>query len=222
MTIKNLLIDVAFALSGCVMVLMMIPATGNANTNGWAHGPCAFSGNGTDISNYKKSQAKAYALVANKEGYHWGGGCWNDSDTDNQPGNPTEEESWHGEGGDCSGFTFKTWALENGYGVNRKQEWSKWRYLHGPYAAASFKNPPGSPINDIAKSNAYEMEAWASSDHVAMIWTPGTQAQGTDTVIHAQCEACGTLKATATYRGQSAFEGAQRTGWTPECYPQCI
>ena len=85
---------------------------------------------------------RSNADVAWKEGYHWGGGCWNNSDTDIQPNDPVQTESTHGEGGDCSGFTFKTWALENGYGVNGKQTWNDSRYIHGPYSASSFKTPP--------------------------------------------------------------------------------
>jgi hypothetical protein len=220
MTIKNRLINVALALGGCLIVVT-IPAIGNANGVGWAHGPCSFSGNGTDISTYKKSQAKAYALVANKEGYHWGGGCWNNNNSDNQAGDPVRTESTHGEGGDCSGFTFKTWALENSYGKNGKRSWNQLRYIHGDYTAASFKNPPGSPIYSIAKSDAYTMEAFASDSHVGMIYTPKT-TQGTDSIIEAKSEDSGTLIELRTYRGDSAYKAAHRTGWTPECYPQCI
>lgn len=206
------------ALLGLVVGTVLLPSSAAA---GWADNNCGFSGNGTDVSVYKKSQAIAYADVAWKEGYHWGGGCWNNSDTDNQPNDPVQTESTHGEGGDCSGFTFKTWALEDGYGVNGKQTWNDSRYIHGPYTASSFKNPPGTPIADVAKANAYQMEAFASDSHIGMIYTANT-SQGQDRIIEAKCEACGTTKSLQSYRGQSAYEGAQRTGWTPECYPQCV
>ncbi len=193
---------------------------------GWADNNCGFQGNGTDLSNWKKSQAMAYADVALGEGYHYGGGCWNNNGVDAQPNDPTLTESTHGEGGDCSGLTFKSWALENTYGQNGKQYWNDSRYLHGPYSSLAFKNPPGSPINDIAKANAYEMEALAYNDggptgHVAMIWTPNT-SQGQDRVIQAKCEACGTIRNLESYRSESRYEAAQRTGWTPECFPQCV
>ena len=47
------------------------------------------------------------ALRARYEGYQWAGGCWNDNDVDDSPGDPTEDPNTGGEGGDCSGFTFK-------------------------------------------------------------------------------------------------------------------
>lgn len=193
MGFRDRLVDTALVVGSCVIALLVVPSPGKANTSGWAHGPCSFSGSGTDVSVYKKSQAKSYALVANREGYQWGGGCWNDSDHDNQYGDPVQNSDTHGEGGDCSGFTFKTWALENGYGTNGKQRWSQWRYIHGPYAAVDFKNPPGSPIANIAKSNAYTMEAFASSSHIGMIYNPNT-SQGGDIIIEAKCETCGTLR----------------------------
>ena len=206
------------AIVACAVLIVGLPAVAVA---GWADNNCTSTGDGTDLSTYKKSQAKDYALVADQEGYQWFGGCWNDSNHDNQPGDPTEDPDTNGEGGDCSGFTFKTWALENGQGVNGKQKWAMNRDIHGPYQAWEFRTPSGSPIDDIAKSNAFEMEALASSSHVGMIWTPNT-SQGQDRIIEAKCEDCGTLKALRNYRGDSSYEAAQRTGWTPECYPQCI
>jgi hypothetical protein len=200
------------------LLLVFVPSPAWA---GWADNNCFFNGNGTDMATYKKSQAKSYALVAEKEGYHWGGGCWNDSNTDNQPGDPVQTESTHGEGGDCSGFTFKSWALEKTAGNNGKQKWDRLHYIHGPYTAASFKDPAsGWPIENITKTSAYEMEAFASSSHVGMIWNANT-SQGQDRIIEAKCEACGTLKALRNYRSDSAYEAARRTGWTPECYPNC-
>ena len=43
------------------------------------------------------------------EGYQWAGGCWNDNDRDDSPNDPHEDPATGGEGGDCSGFTFKVW-----------------------------------------------------------------------------------------------------------------
>jgi hypothetical protein len=212
------------ALLALVVGTVFLPVSASA---GWADNNCSFSGNGNDVSIYKRSQAIAYADVAWKEGYHWGGGCWNDSDTDNQAGDPVQTESTHGEGGDCSGFTFKTWALKCSdpanclYGENGKSTWSAIRYIHGPYTASSFKNPPGSPIADEPKSTALQMDAFASDTHIGMIYTANT-SQGHDRIIEAKCEGCGTTKSIQPYRGQSAYEGAERTGWTPECHPNCV
>ena len=90
-----------------------------------------------------------------------------------------------------------------------------------PIQREFIQDPPGSPIADVVKSNAYQMEAFASDSHIGMIYTANT-SQGQDRIIEAKCEACGTTKSLQSYRGQSAYEGAQRTGWTPECYPQCV
>jgi len=49
-----------------------------------------------------------YAIVAAWDGYQWGGGCWNNDDHDAAPSDPPQQYTG-GEGGDCSGFTFKTW-----------------------------------------------------------------------------------------------------------------
>ncbi len=49
-----------------------------------------------------------YAIVAAWDGYQWGGGCWNNDDHDAAPNDPPQQFTG-GEGGDCSGFTFKTW-----------------------------------------------------------------------------------------------------------------
>src|SRR5438876_1304607 len=45
------------------------------------------------------------ALRARYERYQVAGGCWNDNDRDDSPGDPTEDPNTGGEGGDCSGFT---------------------------------------------------------------------------------------------------------------------
>ncbi len=57
----------------------------------------------------QRVQGQIYAEIAAHEGYQWGGGCWNDNNRDDAPGDPTENMNTRGEGGDCSGFTWKTW-----------------------------------------------------------------------------------------------------------------
>jgi hypothetical protein len=42
-----------------------------------------------------------------------GGGCWNNNNRDDQPGDPHEVITTFGEGPDCSGPVFKTWELAN-------------------------------------------------------------------------------------------------------------
>ena len=53
--------------------------------------------------------ARNYAYVAAGEGYQWGGGCWNNNNADDSPGDPPGDPNTRGEGPDCSGFTFKAW-----------------------------------------------------------------------------------------------------------------
>ena len=54
-----------------------------------------------------RAAARDYAYVAAAEGYQWAGGCWNDNNRDDSPGDPPEDPNTLGEGGDCSGLTFK-------------------------------------------------------------------------------------------------------------------
>ena len=65
-------------------------------------------------SGVTRGQARIYAEIGAHEGYQWGGGCWNDNNRDDARGDPTEDASTRGEGGDCSGFTFKSWFERSG------------------------------------------------------------------------------------------------------------
>jgi len=64
------------------------------------------------------------ALRARHEGYQWAGGCWNDNDRDDSPNDPTSDPSTDGEGGDCSGFTFKVWRESLNEGDAGFQQWA--------------------------------------------------------------------------------------------------
>ena len=67
----------------------------------WTETPGAGGGQGMTYGNG--------LFVAVGEGYEWGGGCWNDNNRDDTPGQPDS----NGEGPDCSGFVFKTWELRS-------------------------------------------------------------------------------------------------------------
>lgn len=91
-----------------------------------------------------------------------------------------------------------------------------WRSIHGIdfgvlYAAAMFKNLSGAPILDKGKANTIYMDAFASSTHIGMIYTANT-SQGQDRIIEAKGEAYGTGKWIRNYRGNSTYEGAERSG----------
>jgi hypothetical protein len=152
------------------------------------------------------------ALRARYEGYQWGGGCWNDDDVDNSPGDPVADPATRGEGGDCSGFTFKVWRESTNTSDGGFYQWNKLRWIHGPYAAQDFKNTIGSPNVPMSKAAAIRMDAFASSGHIGMIYAPN--ANGTDQIVEAKGEAYGTNIWTRAYRGDSSYSAVHRVGWS--------
>ena len=154
----------------------------------------------------------AVALRARHEGYQWAGGCWNDNDRDDSPNDPTSDSSTGGEGGDCSGFTFKVWRESLNESDASFQQWGMLRDVHGPYTAARFRAGHGAPNTSVSKSALTKMDALASEGHIGMIYA--TNADGTDQIIEAKGEAYGTNIWTRTYRGDSSYGGVRRTGWS--------
>jgi hypothetical protein len=154
----------------------------------------------------------AVALRARHEGYQWGGGCWNDNDIDDSPGDPPENVNTGGEGGDCSGFVFKVWRESETESNAGFYQWGMLRHIHGPYTAARFKAGEGAPNISVSKSALIRMDALAKSGHIGMIYA--TNADGTDQIIEAKGEAYGTNIWTRTYRGDSNYSGVRRTGWS--------
>ena len=152
------------------------------------------------------------ALVARYEGYQWGGGCWNDNDIDQGWGDPPGDINTHGEGPDCSGFTFKVWRESTNKDDRGSYQWGRLRNVHGPYTAYAFKVGDGAPNETMSKTYASVMDALASTSHIGMIYARETT--GADQIIEAKCEACGTNIFTRTYRGQTEYSGVRRIGWT--------
>lgn len=152
------------------------------------------------------------ALRARHEGYQWGGGCWNDNNVDDSPGDPPENGGTGGEGGDCSGFTFKVWRESENMSNAGFYQWGMLRHVHGPYLAADFKAGSGAPNVIHAKSALIRMDALARTTHVGMIYA--TNPDGTDQIIEAKGEAYGTNIWTRAYRGDSSYSGVRRTGWS--------
>lgn len=158
-----------------------------------------------------RDTARDYAYGAVYEGYQWGGGCWNYDNVDSAPNDPPETFTG-GEGGDCSGFTFKAWWERS------EEPDAGFRYhyalqnVHGPYTAARFKNGDGAPNITLAKSSTTYMDAFASTNHIGMIYYANT-AYNEDRIIEAKCEACGTFTWPRTYRGDPSYTGVRRTGW---------
>jgi hypothetical protein len=163
-------------------------------------------------ANLTRDGAQAYAYVATYEGYQWGGGCWNNDDVDSTYGDPVGVTWPQGEGGDCSGLTFKTWRESLDTANAGRYYWAPLRNVHGPYTAQSFKYGYGAPNGTISKASAGAMDGFASDTHVAMIFFPA--ATGGDVMVEAKCEYCGTDLWYRTYRGDSSYGGIRRLGWT--------
>ncbi|HUF02012.1 MAG TPA: hypothetical protein VMN35_06275 [Gaiellaceae bacterium] len=166
----------------------------------------------TPTSYITRDGSTTVALRARFEGYQWGGGCWNDNDRDDSPGDPVETPGTGGEGGDCSGFTFKVWRESESTSNAGFYQWGMFRFVHGPYVAADFKNGVGAPNVTASKSSLIRMDAFASSGHIGMIYAKN--ADGSDQIIEAKGEAYGTNIWTRTYRGSSSYGGVRRTGWS--------
>lgn len=189
-------------------VSLLTPSAGAFHTN--------FQGSCTDesfiTSGVTRSQARVYAEVGAYEGYQWGGGCWNDNNHDDAPGDPTETASTRGEGGDCSGFTYKAWYERPTWTDAGFTYHYRMRNVHGPYTAEAFKRGDGYANVTLSKSAAIAMDALASTNHVGIIYQAST-AYNTDRIVEAKCEACGTGIWSRTYRGDPAYGGVRRYGW---------
>jgi hypothetical protein len=166
----------------------------------------------TPTSYITRDGSAAVALRARHEGYQWAGGCWNDNDYDDSPGDPPGDLATGGEGGDCSGFTFKVWRESENTGDGGFYQWGMLRHVHGPYTAEAFKGGAGAPNVIASKSSLIKMDALASSGHIGMIYA--RNADGSDQIIEAKGEAYGTNIWTRTYRGSSSYGGVRRTGWS--------
>ena len=164
------------------------------------------------LSPITRDSAITVALKARYEGYQWGGGCWNDNNVDDSPNDPTGDPNTGGEGGDCSGFTFKVWRESESTSDAGFYEWLKLRKVHGPYTADWFRQGAGAPNTTYSKSGLIKMDALASTGHIGMIYAKN--ADGTDQIIEAKGEAYGTNIWTRTYRGSSSYSGVRRTGWS--------
>ena len=163
-------------------------------------------------SYFIRDGSTAVALYARYEGYQWGGGCWNDNDVDDSPGDPTEDPNTGGEGGDCSGFTFKVWRESTNTSDRGGYQWNMLRWMHGPYTAYDFRIGKGLPNTAKAKTALIKMDALASAHHIGMIYA--VNSDGTDQIIEAKGEDYGTNIWVDTFRGNSSYTGVQRLGWS--------
>lgn len=173
-----------------------------------------------------RRDARAYASTAIGDGYQWGGGCWDGDGVDDQPNDPPGQIWTGGEGGDCSGFTFKAWHLSRDTSSSGFHWWSILHYVHGPYNSTAFRDANGTPLRNVAKSEVRMMDAFARSGHMGMIWGVRATADGQDYIVEAKSEADGTFVWARSYRSSSAYKGVRRKGWAklpdkPECGEYC-
>lgn len=195
--------------------LAAVPAEAQFTATCYAESNTTYNYN---MTSWTRTSARSYAYVGVSEGYQWGGGCWNDTNTDNTPGQPTScsgSGSTGGEGGDCSGFVFKSWALRTSTSDTGFKYWNRMTNVHGPYTANSYYSGTGA-VHTIAKDYAttQNMDAFASTGHIGMIYTEGT-SNNQDSIVEALNEASGTTLATRTYRGSTSYRGVRRDVWTP-------
>jgi hypothetical protein len=106
----------------------------------------------TFMTTMTRDAAQDYANAARYEGYQWGGGCWNYDDVDSYPNDPPQVAGTHGEGGDCSGLTFKTWRESTDAWRDGRYYWRALRNAHGPYDAAAFRDGSGAPNHTVART----------------------------------------------------------------------
>jgi hypothetical protein len=206
---RKLLRFVPGLVGGLTLVLLALGAPAaayhtnfTANCNNWWL-------NSGPVTRY---EARSYAYVAAGEGYQWGGGCWNNNNLDDSPGDPPRDPNTRGEGPDCSGFTFKTWFERS----ETTDPWFRYHYwqqnVHGPYTAADFKNGAGAANTTWPKASTFYMDAFASTYHIGMIYWANT-SYNQDRIIEAKCEACGTGTWPRTYRGNPDYSGVRRLYW---------
>jgi hypothetical protein len=184
----------------------------------WASEHC--NGGGWPRQTWKRSQADDYAMQAVGEGYEFGGGCYRLNGFDDTPDTPTDGG---GEGADCSGFTFKTWALPLS-GPDGYHFWEHEKNIHGPYSTWAYFDPaPAYPFRLISKTYSATafmdalVERHSTWGHVALIHQEGSA--GFDYIVHARNNTMGTELRYLPYRGDADFKAVAREDWTAECYP---
>jgi hypothetical protein len=201
------------------LLCLMVGGFARPSEASWVGNNC--SNYNTGDSHVKRSEAQAYAFVANDEGYEWGGGCWNDDDIDNTPNAPDS----NGEGPDCSGLVFKTWEMVNGLGFVGFNWWSRLANMHGPYTSFNYHSPAsGWPFYRLAnkdRTTTLYMDAFAKDGHVGLLYTATNPSDNSDYIIEALGDAAGTGIHVETYRFDSRYVGVRRVGWTADCYPRC-
>jgi len=200
--------------------ILVLVASGAGAAGTWSSANC--NGISWGLTWMSRAQAQSYAAQADKEGYEWGGGCYKLNDRDDTPGAPDSG----GEGADCSGFVFKTWAMKNSYGSSGFRFWEHQMEIHGPYSTAAYMSCTTCPFK-LLNSKGYDATAYMDAfvynngvgGHTGMIYMEGTG--GFDYIIEAKSDDLGTRISYTDYRSQSQYRAMTRKGWVADCYPRC-
>ena len=170
---------------------------------------------------FKRADARAYADIADEEGYEYGGGCWNNNNVDDTPWQPNSS----GEGPDCSGLVFKSWELKPTAGMSGGTWWNKFEDIHGPYSSYRYHDPVGSDpfflLQGKGRMATSYMDAFARDGHVGLLESNGGTSSGDDYINEAKGDAYGTDVFVEDYRHDPAYLAVRREGWTADCSPQC-
>ena len=204
----------------CVGLLLSAMVPAQRALASWASDNC--NGGGSSRDTWKRSQADNYAMQAVGEGYEFGGGCYKLNGYDDTPNAATDGG---GEGADCSGFTFKTWALPSDAGSKEVFHfWAHEKNIHGPYSTWAYFDPAASyPFRLISKAYSATafmdalVERHSSWGHIALIHQEGSS--GSDYIVHARNNTMGTELRYLPYRSDGDFKAVARKDWTAECYP---
>jgi hypothetical protein len=195
---------------------LAVPAPAHAS---WVSDHCFDDHNDDPI--FKRADARAYADIADEEGYEYGGGCWNNNNVDDTPGQPDS----NGEGPDCSGLVFKSWELKPTSGASGGTWWNKFENIHGPYSSYRYHDALASdPFHNLPNKQRITtvyMDAFARDGHVGLLETNAGTSKGTDLINEAKGDAWGTGVFEEDWRTDSAYVGVRREGWAADCSPQC-
>lgn len=161
-----------------------------------------------------RDQALNLEYTAVDEGYHWGGGCWNNNNKDDSPNEKLKDPDSRvspnrGEGPDCSGLVSKLWQLGTGSRDTDDFYYYSDKSFNHPYGTGGFAVDHPWKLS-ITKASAFDADAFLNSgNHMGAVFAANTSS-GTDLIFEAKGEAFGTLIASRTYRSDSAYEAAVR------------
>jgi cell wall-associated NlpC family hydrolase len=177
---------------------------------GWGDVNCTDPGTLYTVATPTRAVNRSYYSYLDNEGYHWGGGCANDNNIDDQPNEALMTTDPRGEGPDCSGLVYRAWELAD-YGTNAgffgKYQFA---YVHGPWSASSFRSS-NSIWTVVSKTGLLFFDALASTGHIGLYL--GANGDGSGNYMEAKQESVGSGVFARTYRTDSAYTAARRSGW---------